>query len=69
MNNNKKKGFASMSPERRKEIASKGGKASPSNFKHEPKRASEAGRKGGNAQPLEAKRKGGRNSRKNYTAL
>lgn len=69
MNNNKKKGFASMSPERRKEIASKGGKASPSNFKHDPKRASEAGKKGGMAQSIEDKRKGGRNSRRNYTAL
>lgn len=47
MNNNHKKGFASLSPERRKELASKGGRNSGGNFKHDPKRASEAGKKGG----------------------
>lgn len=42
-----KRGFASMSEERRREIASKGGRASGGNFKHNPERAREAGRKGG----------------------
>lgn len=41
------KGFACLSPERRKEIASMGGKASTSNFKHDHARAREMGRKGG----------------------
>lgn len=48
-NNVKRRGFASMTPERRREIASKGGKASSGNFKHDRKRASEVGRKGGYA--------------------
>jgi len=34
MNNNKKKGFASMTPEKRKEIASMGGKKVASNKEH-----------------------------------
>lgn len=42
-----KRGFASMDPDKQKEIASKGGKASGGNFKNDPKRASEAGKKGG----------------------
>lgn len=43
----KPRGFAAMSPERRKEIASRGGSASGGNFKHDPKRAALTGRKGG----------------------
>jgi uncharacterized protein len=57
-----KRGFASMSLEKRREIASRGGKASGGNFKLNPERASEAGRKGASLQPLESKRLGGRNS-------
>ena len=39
------RGLAAMSPERRREIQSKGGKASPSNFKNNPELARAAGRK------------------------
>lgn len=46
-NNTSKRGFASMDPEKRREIASKGGRASGGNFKNDPRRAAEAGRKGG----------------------
>jgi general stress protein YciG len=46
-NNIKRRGFASMSPERRREIAINGGKLSGGNFKNDRKRASEVGRKGG----------------------
>ena len=52
MSNHHKKGFASMSPERRKELATKGGKATrPENraFSRDRDLASEAGRKGGSA--------------------
>lgn len=59
------RGFASMSKEKRREIASKGGKASPGNFKNDTKRASAAGKAGAAAQPIEAKAKGGRNSHRN----
>jgi general stress protein YciG len=38
------RGFASMDPEKRREIASKGGKESGGNFKNDPERASEAGK-------------------------
>jgi general stress protein YciG len=41
------RGFASMSEERQREIASKGGQASGGNFKNDPERAAEAGHKGG----------------------
>lgn len=41
------RGFASMSPEKQRAIASKGGKASGGNFKNDPRRASRAGKKGG----------------------
>ncbi len=44
---NSKRGFASMDADKRREIASKGGKASGGNFKNDPQRASEAGKKGG----------------------
>lgn len=46
-NNTSKRGFASMSPEKQRAIASKGGKASGGNFANDRKRASEAGRRGG----------------------
>jgi general stress protein YciG len=42
-----KRGFASMSKKRVREIAAMGGRASKGNFKHDPDRAREAGRKGG----------------------
>jgi len=41
----KPRGLAAMTPERRKQIASMGGKASPSNFKYSKERASAAGKK------------------------
>lgn len=41
------RGFASMNPERQREIASMGGHASGGNFARNPSRAVEAGRKGG----------------------
>ena len=43
------RGFASMDEAKQRKIASKGGKASPGNFKNDPKRASKAGEKGGRA--------------------
>lgn len=45
-----KRGFASMTPEKRREIASKGGKSVPAekrSFSQDPALASKAGRKGG----------------------
>jgi uncharacterized protein len=42
-----KRGFAAMTPERRREIAAMGGHASGGNFARDPQRAAEAGRKGG----------------------
>jgi uncharacterized protein len=45
--NTSKRGFASMSPERQREIASMGGKASGGNFAKDRKKASAAGKKGG----------------------
>lgn len=42
-----KRGFASMDQEKRKRIASMGGKKSKGNFAHNRQRAAEAGRKGG----------------------
>ena len=48
--NTSKRGFASMSPEQRREIASKGGKSVPSDkrsFSQDRHLASNAGRKGG----------------------
>jgi uncharacterized protein len=44
-----KRGFAAMDPEKQREIASKGGRASGGNFANDPQRAAEAGRKGGRA--------------------
>jgi general stress protein YciG len=65
----RKRGFGSMSPERRREIASMGGKSTPSNFRNDPARASVIGQKGGSvsggnfkndpARAVEAGRKGG----------
>ena len=43
------RGFAAMDPNKQREIASMGGRASSGNFKHDPARASQAGRKGGEA--------------------
>jgi len=43
------RGFAVMDEDEQREIASKGGSASPGNFKNDPERAAEAGRKGGEA--------------------
>lgn len=50
MNNNSRKGFASMDPDKQRKIASKGGRAAHRNgTAHEftPEEAREAGRKGG----------------------
>lgn len=41
------RGFASMTPERRRELGAQGGRKSTGNFKHNPERAKAAGRKGG----------------------
>jgi general stress protein YciG len=46
-----------MDPQKQREIASKGGRASSGNFANNPARASEAGKKGGEA------RAGSRNSK------
>jgi general stress protein YciG len=65
MTGNKSQGFASMSEEERKRIASLGGKKSGGNFKNNPARARAAGSKsGGNfkndpERAREAGRKGG----------
>lgn len=56
------RGFASMDEAKQREIASKGGRASSGNFKHDRQKASEAGKKGAKAQPVEAKRLGGQHS-------
>lgn len=46
----KDRGFASMDPQKQREIASKGGKASPKNFKNRPENElREIARKGGKA--------------------
>lgn len=42
-----KRGFAAMDPERQREIAREGGRASGGNFKNDREKAREAGRKGG----------------------
>ncbi len=55
------RGFAAMDSDKQRDIASKGGKASGSNFVNNPAKASAAGKKGAEAQPTEAKRKGGEN--------
>lgn len=47
--NTSNRGFASMDEEKRREIASKGGKASGGNFKNDREKASEAGKRGGAA--------------------
>lgn len=59
------RGFASMDENKKREIASKGGKQSGGNFKNDSSRASEAGKKGAAAQSTEAKAKGGQNSHRN----
>ncbi len=63
--NTSNRGFASMDPDKQREIASKGGKASGGNFANDPERASEAGKKGAANQPIEAKQRGGQNSHRN----
>lgn len=63
--NNSGRGFDGMGEDEQREIASKGGKASPGKFGGpEGADPSEAGKKGAEAQPTEAKRKGGENSRR-----
>ena len=47
MNEPKKRGFAAMTPEKRREVSAKGGAASPGYFAANPEAAKEAGRKGG----------------------
>jgi general stress protein YciG len=42
-----RRGFAAMDPERQREIASMGGRASGGNFANDPARAAEVGRRGG----------------------
>jgi general stress protein YciG len=63
--NTSNRGFASMSEDKRKELASKGGQASSGSFEKGSSRASSAGKKGAEAQPTEAKRKGGEHSHMN----
>ena len=46
-NGRSRRGFAAISPEMRRQIASKGGRASPGKFQTGSDRAREAGRKGG----------------------
>lgn len=41
------RGFALLSPERRREVSAKGGSASGANFKNDPARASAMGKVGG----------------------
>lgn len=55
MSNIHKRGFASMSPERRSEVSRKGGQNSGGNFKHDRERARILGRKGGLASKGEMK--------------
>jgi len=43
------RGFAAMTPEKRREVSAKGGAASPGYFAANPEAAKEAGRKGGSA--------------------
>ena len=50
-NGTSRRGFASMDAEKRRAIASKGGKASGGNFANDRNRAAEAGRKGGTRSP------------------
>jgi general stress protein YciG len=49
------RGFGSMDPVRRREVASRGGKASGGNFANNTARAVLAGRKGGEHRPVHAK--------------
>ncbi len=43
------RGFASMSIQKRKEVARKGGQMSPGNFKNDREKARKAGQKGGSS--------------------
>lgn len=60
-NNSSKRGFAAMSDDKQRDIASKGGKVS-GGMSPESAARSVAGRKGAQAQSREAKAKGGRHS-------
>lgn len=64
----KPRGFAAMSPEKKREIARKGGRASSGKFEKGSQRASEAGKKGAANQPLEAKERGGEHSHRGKAA-
>ena len=60
-----RRGFAAMSPEKRREIARKGGAAVPSekrSFSQSPDLAAKAGRKGGETSHGGGRRRGGRNA-------
>ena len=46
-NDSQKRGFAAMDENKRKQIASKGGKSSGGNFANDRQKASRAGKKGG----------------------
>ena len=48
-NGRARRGFAAMDPQKQREIASKGGKASGGNFANNRDRAAAAGREGGKA--------------------
>lgn len=62
--NTSKRGFASMDPERQREIASMGGQSqgqhnNPGNFANDPEKAREAGRRGGEARAENRESEGG----------
>lgn len=44
---NARRGFTPVNEDKQRDIASKGGKESPGNFKNDRERAADAGRKGG----------------------
>jgi general stress protein YciG len=50
-----RRGFAAMDPQKQREIASKGGKASGGNFANNRERAAAAGREGGRASRTHAR--------------
>jgi general stress protein YciG len=64
MADNSNQGFASMSDEEQRSIASKGGQNSPTQFKPGDARTKRAAKKGAANQPTEAKQRGGMNSRR-----
>lgn len=63
--NTSNRGFASMSDDKQRDIASKGGQASGGQFKEGGRKAKEAGKKGAEERPTEAKRRGGEHSHDN----